>query len=186
MIVLHMILIEFQITVTMAKELNQSKLKIEEEGKANSNSKSQTPLQHRYKRKNTLMKIPIITTTMTITEVNLEAIDPIEAKLLDNFSEVKILMVDTNATKIHIKVNTKVTIVKAITTKVLMVNTTTHIEAIIRLIIMANFARCYCSQVGLFSLFSALLLLLQLCQRFLLLWLCSNVLRLLGNVVRVP
>ena len=51
------------------------------------------------------------------------------------------------------------------------------------------FARCYCSQVsgvGLFSLFSALLLLLQLCQRFLLLWLCSNVLRLLGNVVRVP
>ena len=26
---------------------------------------------------------------------------------------------------------------------------------------------------------------LQLCQRFLLLWLCSNVLRLLGNVVRV-
>ena len=39
---------------------------------------------------------------------------------------------------------------------------------------------------GLFLLFSALLLLLQLCQRFLLLWLCSNVLRLLGNVVRVP
>ena len=37
----------------------------------------------------------------------------------------------------------------------------------------------------LFLLFSALLLLLQLCQRFLLLWLCSNVLRLLGNVVRV-
>ena len=30
-----------------------------------------------------------------------------------------------------------------------------------------------------------LVLLLQLCQRFLLLWLCSNVLRLLGNVVRV-
>ena len=30
-----------------------------------------------------------------------------------------------------------------------------------------------------------LLFLLQLCQRFLLLWLCSNVLRFLGNVVRV-
>ena len=30
-----------------------------------------------------------------------------------------------------------------------------------------------------------LLFLLQLCQRFLLLWLCSNVLQLLGNVVRV-
>ena len=84
------------------------------------------------------MKIPIITTTMRITEVNLELVDPIEAKLLDNFSEVKILMVETNATKIHIKVNTKVKIIKAITIKVLMVNTTTHIEAITRVIIMAN------------------------------------------------
>ena len=75
---------------------------------------------------------------MKITEVNLEAIDPIEAKLLDDFSEVKILMVEANITKIHIKVNTKVTIIKAITTKVIAVNTTTHIEAIIRLIIMGN------------------------------------------------
>ena len=104
----------------LSKELNQSKLKIEEEGKANSNSKSQNPLQYRYKRNNTLMKIPIITTTMRITEVNLEAIDPKEAKLMDNFSEVKILMVEANTTKIHIKVNTKVTIIRAITTKVLV------------------------------------------------------------------
>ena len=52
------------------KGAKQSKLKIEEEGKANSHSKSQTPLQYRYKRNNTLMKIPIITTTMRITEVN--------------------------------------------------------------------------------------------------------------------
>ena len=84
------------------------------------------------------MKIPIITTTMRITEVNPEAIDPIEAKLLDNFSEVKFLVVEANVIKIHIKVNTKVIIIKAITTKVLMVNTTTHIEAIIRVIVMAN------------------------------------------------
>ena len=84
------------------------------------------------------MKIPIIITTLKTTEVNLEAIDPIEAKLLDNFSEVKILMVEANATKIHIKVNTKVTFIKAITTKVLVVNTTTQVEAIIRVTIMAN------------------------------------------------
>ena len=84
------------------------------------------------------MKIPKITTTMRITEVNLEAIDPIEAKLLNDFSEVKILMVEANTTKIHIKVNTKVKIIKAITTKVLMVNTITQIEAIIKVIIMAN------------------------------------------------
>ena len=75
---------------------------------------------------------------MRITEVNLEAINPTEAKLMDNFSEVKILVVEANATKIHIKANTKVTIIKAITTKVLKVNTTTHIEAIIKVIIMAN------------------------------------------------
>ena len=54
----------------LSKGLNQSKLKIEEEGKANSNSKSQNPLQYRHKRNNTLMKIPIITTTMRIIEVN--------------------------------------------------------------------------------------------------------------------
>ena len=47
------------------------------------------------------------------------------------------------------------------------------------------FARFYCSQVDGVGLFS-LLFLLQLCQRFLLLWLRINVLRLLGNVVRVP
>ena len=75
---------------------------------------------------------------MRITEVNLEAVDPIEAKLLDYFSEVIILMVEANATHIHIKVSIKVTIIKAITTKVLMVSTTTHIEAIIKVIIMAN------------------------------------------------
>ena len=75
---------------------------------------------------------------MRITEVNLEAVDPIEAKLLDDFSEVKVLMVEANTTTIHIKVNTKVTIIKAITTKVFVINTTTHIEAIVRVIIMAN------------------------------------------------
>ena len=61
-----------------------------------------------------------------------------ETKVLDDFSEVKILMVEANITKIHIKVNTKVTIIKAITTKAIMVYTTTHVEAIIRVIIMAN------------------------------------------------
>ena len=70
---------------------------------------------------------------MRITEVNPEAIDPIDANILDNFSEVKILVPKT-----HIKVNIEVTIIKAITTKAIMVYTTTHIEAIIRVIIMAN------------------------------------------------
>ena len=45
---------------------------------------------------------------------------------------------DTNNYYHNTSVNTKVTIIKAITTKVHVVNTTTHIEAIIRVIIMAN------------------------------------------------
>ena len=53
---------------------------------------------------------------MRIIEVNLEVIDYIEVKLLDDFSEVKIPMVEANVTKIHIKDNTKVTIIKAIAT----------------------------------------------------------------------
>ena len=76
---------------------------------------------------------------MRIKEVNPEAIDPVEANILDDFSEVKILVAETNIPKTHIKVNIKVTIIKAITTKAIMVCTTTHVEeAIIRVIIMAN------------------------------------------------
>ena len=64
---------------------------------------------------------------MRITEVNPEAIDPIEANILDDFSEVKISMAEANVPKIHTKVNIKVTIIKAITTKAIMVYPTTHI-----------------------------------------------------------
>ena len=84
------------------------------------------------------MMIPIITTTMRITEVNPEAIEPIEANILDDFSEVKILMAEANVPKTHIKVNIKVTIIKVLTTKAIVVYTTTHVEAIIGVIIMAN------------------------------------------------
>ena len=50
---------------------------------------------------------------MQITEVNPEAIDLID----DDFSEVKILVVETNVLKTHTKVNIKVTIIKVINTK---------------------------------------------------------------------
>ena len=75
---------------------------------------------------------------MRTTEVNPEAVDPKEANILGDFSEVKILMAEANIPKTHIKVNIKVTIIKTITTKAIMVYTTTHIEAIIRAVIMAN------------------------------------------------
>ena len=75
---------------------------------------------------------------MRITEFNPEAINLIEANTLDDFSEVKNLMVEANILKTHTKVNIKVAIIKVITTKATMVYTTTHIEAINRVTIMAN------------------------------------------------
>ena len=107
-------------------------------GKGKQPQQKPNPLPYKYKRNNTPIKIPIITTTMRITEVNPEVIDLIEANTLDDFSEVKNLIVEANVLKTHIKVNIKVTITKAITTKAIVVYTTTHIEAIYRVIIIAN------------------------------------------------
>ena len=75
---------------------------------------------------------------MRIIEVNPEAINIIEANILDDFSEVKNLVVEANILNTHAKVNIKVTIIKVITTKATMVYTTIHVEAINRVTIMAN------------------------------------------------
>ena len=75
---------------------------------------------------------------MRITEVNPEAIDLIEANILDDFSEVKILVVEANILKTHTKVNIKATIIKVITTKATGIYTIIHVEAINRVTIMAN------------------------------------------------
>ena len=66
------------------KGTDQSNLKLEAEEKANSLNKSQKPFQYRYKRTNTLLKIPIITITMRIIKVNQEAVDLIEASILNH------------------------------------------------------------------------------------------------------
>ena len=71
-------------------------------------------------------------------ECNPEAIDLIDAKILDNFSEVKIHMAGVIALKIHTKANIRVTITKVIITKAIMVYITTHIEIINKVTIMAN------------------------------------------------
>ena len=75
---------------------------------------------------------------MRIIEVNPEVIDLAEAKILDDFSEVKILMVEVNAVKICTKANIRVTITKVIITKAIMVKITTHVEIINKVTIMAN------------------------------------------------
>ena len=88
---------------------------------------------------------------MRITEVNPEARDLIEANVLDDFSEVKILVVEANIPKTHTKVNIKVTIIKVITAKATEVYTTIHIEAINRVIIMANLEAKVMVMVGLIT-----------------------------------
>ena len=75
---------------------------------------------------------------MKIIEVNPEAIDLVQAKILDNFSDVKIHVVEVNTLKIHTKVNIRVTITKVIITKAIVVYITTHIEIINKVTIMAN------------------------------------------------
>ena len=54
---------------------------------------------------------------MRTIAVNQEAIDLIEAKMQDNFSEVKICMVEVNVVKICTKTNIKVAITKVIIIK---------------------------------------------------------------------
>ena len=84
------------------------------------------------------MKIPITITTPKIIEVNLEVEDHTEVKILVDLSEAKIPVAEANGTKTHIKANIKVAIIKAVPIKVIMVSITTHIEAIIKVIITAN------------------------------------------------
>ena len=84
------------------------------------------------------MKILTITTTIRITEVNPEAINLIEANILDEFSEVKNHVVEANVAKTHTKANIRVVNIKAIITKAIMAYTTTHVETINRVTIMAN------------------------------------------------
>ena len=75
---------------------------------------------------------------MRIIEVNPEAVDLIEAKIWDDFSEVKIHVAEVNTAKIHTKANIRVTATKVIITKAIMVYIITHIEIINKVIIMAN------------------------------------------------
>ena len=73
---------------------------------------------------------------MRITEVNPEAIDLIEANILDDFSEVKILMVEAKILKNQDQGQYQSNNYQG--TEATVVYTTIHIEAINRVTIMAN------------------------------------------------
>ena len=107
-------------------------------GKGKQPQQKSKPPPVQVQRINILMMILIITTTMRTTEVHQEAIDLIEAEIEDDFSEVKIHMVEVNSVKICTKANIRVTITQVTITKAIMVCITTHIEIINKVIIMAN------------------------------------------------
>ena len=75
---------------------------------------------------------------MRIIEVSLEDVDPIEAKIQVDFSEIKICMVEVNAIKIHTKANIKTIAIKVIITKGIEVYIIIHAEISNRAKIMAN------------------------------------------------
>ena len=68
----------------------------------------------------------------------IEDIDPTEAKIQVNFSEVKICVVEVNAIKIHTNASIKTIAIKVIITKVIEVYIITHTEISNRAIIIAN------------------------------------------------
>ena len=87
---------------------------------------------------NTIMRILIITTTMRTIEVNLEVIDPLEAKLQDILLEVKTPRAEVSKTKTCIKANTKMTAIKAITIRAIKDFIIIHAEIFLKVIVMAN------------------------------------------------
>ena len=87
---------------------------------------------------NTIMRILTTITIMRITEVNPEAIDPIEAKIQDVPLEAKISMAEVKETRTHTKANIKMMAIKAIITRVIEDFIIIHIEISLKVIVMDN------------------------------------------------
>ena len=75
---------------------------------------------------------------MRIIEVNLEAIDPIEAKIQDVPLEAKISVADVKETRAHTKANIKMMAIKAIITRVIEDFIIIHIEISLKIIATDN------------------------------------------------
>ena len=83
------------------------------------------------------MRILTINTIMRIIEVNLEGVDPIEAKIQVIFSEAKIFVAEVNEIRTHTKANIKMMAIKAIITRAIEDFIITHIEISLRVIATA-------------------------------------------------
>ena len=83
------------------------------------------------------MRILTIITITRITEVNLEGVDPIEAKIQVASSEAKIFMAEVNEIRMHTKANIKMMAIKAIITWAIKDSIITHVEIFLRVIATA-------------------------------------------------
>ena len=75
---------------------------------------------------------------MRTIEVNLEDVDPIEAKIQVNFLEATIHVAEVNEIRTHIKANIKTTATKAIITRAIEDSIITHTEIFLMVIATPN------------------------------------------------
>ena len=127
-----------QIFPNLSKGPTLSNLSLEAEERVNSLNKNRKIHQYRYRMINTIMKILTIITITRIIEVNLEDIDPIEAKIQVNSLEATIHVAEVNEIRIHTKANIKMTAIKDTITRTIEVFIITHTEICNRVIIMAK------------------------------------------------
>ena len=84
------------------------------------------------------MKILTTTTIIRITEVNPEAVDPIEAKIQDVPLEAKISVAEVKETRTRTKANIKLMAIKAIITRVIEDFIIIHVEIFCKVIVTDN------------------------------------------------
>ena len=84
------------------------------------------------------MSILAIITIMRIIGANPEVTDPIEDKIQDIPSEVKIFVVEVKEIRTHTKANIKTTVIKAIITRVIKDSIIIHVEISLKAIVMVN------------------------------------------------
>ena len=85
---------------------------------------------------------------MRIIEVNLEDVDPTEAKIQVDSSEAKIPVAEVNAIRIHTKANIKTIVIKAIVIKAIIVYIPTNVEILNKVIITGNLEAEAMSKAG--------------------------------------
>ena len=122
----------------LLKGLDLNNLSLEVEAKVNSLNKNQKIHHHKHKMINTVMRTLTIITIMRITGASPEVIDPIEDKIQDVPLEVKISMAEVKEIRTYTKVNIKMTVIKAVITRVIEDSTIIHAEISLKVIATVN------------------------------------------------